>query len=151
LIVSVSLSDCRTGVGLSIRRLHKKQEVRRFDIFVHFAVAAARMRWRNRVSKSTTPSASRRVPEGSGLGGLACLSTITRCFWSKGPRRISPFFIPGIIAIWLPADRHPVRREGANLSIETACAASCHAVGESFRLIREGKADAMIAGGSEAW
>jgi len=69
----------------------------------------------------------------------------------QGPRRISPFFIPGIIANMAPgqiAIEFGIR--GPNLSIETACAASCHAVGESFRLIREGKADAMISGGSEA-
>jgi 3-oxoacyl-[acyl-carrier-protein] synthase II len=69
----------------------------------------------------------------------------------KGPRRISPFFIPGMIANMAPGQiAIEFGAKGPNLSIETACAASCHAVGESFRLIREGIADAMIAGGAEA-
>jgi 3-oxoacyl-[acyl-carrier-protein] synthase II len=69
----------------------------------------------------------------------------------KGARRISPFFIPGIIANMAPGQiAIEFGAKGPNLSIETACAASCHAVGESFRLIREGIADAMITGGAEA-
>jgi 3-oxoacyl-[acyl-carrier-protein] synthase II len=69
----------------------------------------------------------------------------------QGPRRISPFFIPGIIANMAPGQiAIEFGAKGPNLSIETACAASCHAIGESFRLIKEGKADAMISGGAEA-
>jgi 3-oxoacyl-[acyl-carrier-protein] synthase II len=69
----------------------------------------------------------------------------------KGPRRISPFFIPGMIANMAPGQiAIEFGAKGPNISVETACAASCHAVGESFRLIREGIADAMITGGSEA-
>jgi 3-oxoacyl-[acyl-carrier-protein] synthase II len=69
----------------------------------------------------------------------------------QGPHRISPFFIPGMIANIAPGQiAIEFGAKGPNLSIETACAASCHAVGESFRLIQENKADAMITGGSEA-
>ena len=74
-----------------------------------------------------------------------------RVLLEKGPRRISPFFIPGMIANMAPGQiAIEFGARGPNLSIETACAASCHAVGESFRLIREGIADAMITGGAEA-
>jgi 3-oxoacyl-[acyl-carrier-protein] synthase II len=69
----------------------------------------------------------------------------------KGPRKISPFFIPGIIANMAPGQiAIEFGAKGPNLSIETACAASAHAVGEAFRFIREGIADAMITGGAEA-
>jgi 3-oxoacyl-[acyl-carrier-protein] synthase II len=68
----------------------------------------------------------------------------------KGPRRISPFFIPGMIANMAPGQiAIESGAKGPNISIETACAASCHSVGEAFRLIREGLADAMVTGGSE--
>ncbi len=69
----------------------------------------------------------------------------------KGQRKISPFFIPGIIANMAPGQiAIEFGAKGPNLSIETACAASAHAVGEAFRYIREGIADAMITGGAEA-
>jgi len=73
-----------------------------------------------------------------------------RILLEKGPRRVSPFFIPGMIANMAPGQiAIEFGAKGPNLSIETACAASCHAVGESFRYIHEGIADAMITGGSE--
>jgi 3-oxoacyl-[acyl-carrier-protein] synthase II len=69
----------------------------------------------------------------------------------KGPGRINPFFIPGIIPNMLPGQiAIEFGAQGPNSSIETACAASTHAVGESFRLIQDGIADAMITGGAEA-
>jgi len=69
----------------------------------------------------------------------------------KGPKRINPFFIPGIIANMVPGQiAIEFGVKGPNLSIETACAASAHAVGESFRMIRDGISDAMITGGAEA-
>jgi len=130
----------------------EKQEVRRFDFFVHLAVAAARMAMEESGLKIDDTNRHRvGCLTGSGLGGLSMLEHYHQVLLEQGPRRISPFFIPGIIANMAPgqiAIQFGVK--GPNLSIETACAASCHAVGESFWLIREGKADAMIAGGSEA-
>jgi 3-oxoacyl-[acyl-carrier-protein] synthase II len=129
-----------------------KQSIRRFDIFIHWAVASARMaveesglrihdRNRHRVGCVT----------GSGLGGLTMLEHYHKVLTDQGPRRISPFFIPGMIANMAPGQiAIEFGAKGPNLSIETACAASCHAVGESYRFIREGIADAMITGGAEA-
>jgi 3-oxoacyl-[acyl-carrier-protein] synthase II len=129
-----------------------KQQVRRFDVFVHYAVASAKMALEDSGLKITDENRNRTgCLTGSGLGGLTMLEHFHKILLEQGPRRISPFFIPGIIANMAPgqiAIEFGIR--GPNLSIETACAASCHAVGESFRLIREGKADAMISGGSEA-
>ncbi len=129
-----------------------KQQVRRFDVFVHFAVASARMAMEDSGLR-IQPEQAHRVGclTGSGLGGLAMLEHYHEVLLEKGPRRISPFFIPGIIANMAPGQiAIEFGAKGPNLSVETACAASTHAVGESYRLIREGMADAMITGGSEA-
>lgn len=129
-----------------------KQQVRRFDVFIHYAVASARMALEESALKITDQNRHRiGCLTGSGLGGLAMLEHFHKILLEQGPRRISPFFIPGIIANMAPGQiAIEFGVKGPNLSIETACAASCHAIGESFRLIQEGKADAMITGGSEA-
>jgi 3-oxoacyl-[acyl-carrier-protein] synthase II len=129
-----------------------KQQIRRFDIFIHYAVASARMAMEDSGLKIDASNAHRvGCITGSGLGGLSMLEHYHRVLLEQGPRRISPFFIPGMIANMAPGlIAIEFGAKGPNLSIETACAASCHAVGEGFRLIREGIADAMLAGGSEA-
>jgi len=129
-----------------------KQQVRRFDIFVHYAVASARMAMEDSGLKIDSKNRERvGCITGSGLGGLTMLEHYHKVLLEKGPRRISPFFIPGMIANMAPGQiAIEYGAKGPNLSIETACAASSHAVGESFKQIREGTADAMITGGSEA-
>jgi 3-oxoacyl-[acyl-carrier-protein] synthase II len=129
-----------------------KQQVRRFDVFIHYAVASARMAVEDSDLKISDKNRHRvGCLTGSGLGGLAMLEHFHQVLLEQGPRRISPFFIPGIIANMAPGQiAIEFGAKGPNLSIETACAASCHAIGESFRLIQEDKADAMISGGSEA-
>jgi 3-oxoacyl-[acyl-carrier-protein] synthase II len=129
-----------------------KQQVRRFDIFVHFALASARMAMESSgltIDASNSPRVG--CITGSGLGGLAMLEHYHKVLMERGYRKISPFFIPGIIANMAPGQiAIEFGAKGPNLSIETACAASAHAVGEAFRMIREGIADAMITGGAEA-
>lgn len=129
-----------------------KQQIRRFDIFIHYAVASARMAMEDSGLKINDKNAHRvGCVTGSGLGGLGMLEHFHSVLMEKGPRRISPFFIPGIIANMAPGQiAIEFRAKGPNLSIETACAASTHAVGEAFRLIRDGMSDAMITGGAEA-
>ncbi|MBW1999229.1 MAG: beta-ketoacyl-ACP synthase II [Deltaproteobacteria bacterium] len=129
-----------------------KQQVRRFDVFVHYAVASARMAMEDSGLKIDSKNRDRvGCITGSGLGGLSMLEHYHQVLLEKGPRRISPFFIPGMIANMAPGQiAIEFGARGPNISIETACAASCHAIGESFRVIREGLADAMITGGSEA-
>ena len=88
---------------------------------------------------------------GSGIGGLKTLEEQTRRLLEKGPRRVSPFFIPmiipdmasGQVSIYTGA-------QGPNLAAVTACASAAHAIGEAFRLIQYGDAEVMIAGGAEA-
>lgn len=129
-----------------------RQQVRRFDIFIHYALAAARMAMEDSGLKIDGSNAHRvGCITGSGLGGLSMLEHYHKVLLEKGPHRISPFFIPGIIANMAPGQiAIEFGAKGPNISIETACAASCHGVGEAFRMIREGIADAMITGGAEA-
>jgi 3-oxoacyl-[acyl-carrier-protein] synthase II len=129
-----------------------KQQIRRFDVFIHYGIASARMAMEDSRLKIDAGN-SHRVGclTGSGLGGLAMIEHFHKLIMEKGPGRISPFFIPGIIANMLPGQiAIEFGARGPNLSIETACAASTHAIGEAFRMINEGYADAMITGGSEA-
>ncbi|RLI51962.1 MAG: beta-ketoacyl-[acyl-carrier-protein] synthase II, partial [Candidatus Thorarchaeota archaeon] len=129
-----------------------KQQVRRFDIFIHYAIASARMAMEDSGLKIDDANGDRvGCITGSGLGGLTMLEHFHQVLLERGPRRISPFFIPGMIANMAPGQiAIEFGARGPNLSIETACAASAHAAGESFRMIREGIADAMITGGAEA-
>jgi len=129
-----------------------KQSIRRFDMFIHWAVASARMAMEESGLRIHDGNRHRvGCVTGSGLGGLTMLEHYHKVLTEQGPRRISPFFIPGMIANMAPGQiAIEFGAKGPNLSIETACAASCHAVGESYRFIREGIADAMITGGAEA-
>jgi 3-oxoacyl-[acyl-carrier-protein] synthase II len=129
-----------------------KQQVRRFDIFIHYAIASARMAMEDSGLKIDASNAHRvGCITGSGLGGLSMLEHFHQILLERGPRKISPFFIPGMIANMAPGQiAIEFGAKGPNLSIETACAASSHAIGESFRMIREGIVDAMITGGAEA-
>ena len=129
-----------------------KQQIRRFDIFIHYALASAGMAMED-AGFSIKSSDSHRVGcvTGSGLGGLQMLEHYHSILKEKGPRRVSPFFIPGIIANMAPGQiAIEFGARGPNLSVQTACAAGTHAIGESFRLIKGDFADAMITGGSEA-
>ena len=129
-----------------------KQKARRFDIFVHYALASARMAMEDS-GLNIRPENAHRVGclTGSGLGGLHMLEQFHKVLLEKGPGRISPFFIPGIIANMAPGlIAIEFGAKGPNISVETACAASNHAIGESYRYIRDGIADAMITGGAEA-
>ena len=129
-----------------------KQQIRRLDIFIHYAIASARMAVENAGLKIDQNN-GRRVGcvTGSGLGGLGTLEHYHSVLMKKGPKRISPFFIPGIIANMVPGQiAIEFGAKGPNLAISTACAASTHAIGEAFRMIREGISDVIITGGAEA-
>jgi 3-oxoacyl-[acyl-carrier-protein] synthase II len=129
-----------------------KQQIRRFDIFIHYAMASARMAMDESGLKINSSNKNRvGCVTGSGLGGLTMLEHSHKLLLEKGPRRLSPFFIPGIIANMVPGQiAIEFGVKGPNMSIETACASGSHAVGEAFKMIRDGTSDAMITGGSEA-
>ena len=129
-----------------------KQQIRRFDIFIHYAIASARMAMEDSGLKIDQKNGHRvGCVTGSGLGGLGMLEYYHSVLLEKGAKRVSPFFIPGIIANMVPGQiAIEFGARGPNLAISTACAASSHAIGEAFRLIREGISDAIITGGAEA-
>lgn len=129
-----------------------KQSVRRFDIFIHYGVASARMAMEDSGLKIDSNNCHKvGCVTGCGLGGLTMLEHFHQVLLEKGPKRISPFFIPGMIANMVPGQiAIEFGAKGPNTSIQTACTSSTHAVGEAYRLIKEGIADAMITGGAEA-
>ena len=129
-----------------------RKEARRADLFAQFGVAAADLAVRDAGWDLSRPAGERTgVLIGSGIGGIKTFEEQCKTFLDKGPSRVSPFFVPmfipdiasGLVSIRLGA-------RGPNYCTVSACASSAHAVGESFRLIELGKADAMVTGGAEA-
>jgi 3-oxoacyl-[acyl-carrier-protein] synthase II len=128
------------------------KDLRRMDDFIMYALAGARMAIQDAALQINGKNASRiGVITGCGLGGLRTFERYHRILLEEGPRKISPFFIPMLIANMAPGQISiTFGAKGPNLSIETACAAGSHAVGDAFKLIQRGAADAMITGGVEA-
>jgi 3-oxoacyl-[acyl-carrier-protein] synthase II len=128
------------------------KEVKRTDDFVAYAVAASRMAVEAaRLTINGTNADRVGVVIGCGLGGLRTIEKFHRLMIQEGPRKISPFFIPMLIANMAPGQVSIVfGAKGPNISIETACAAGTHAVGDAFKMVQSGVADAMITGGVEA-
>jgi 3-oxoacyl-[acyl-carrier-protein] synthase II len=129
-----------------------KKDVKKMDRFIQFAVAAADFAMKDAGLAIDARNAERvGVYVGSGIGGFATIEREHSELMRGGPRKISPFFIPAAIAN-LASGWVSIRTgaKGPNSCTCTACTSSAHAVGDSFRLIQRGDADAMIAGGSEA-
>ncbi|WP_026174345.1 beta-ketoacyl-ACP synthase II [Effusibacillus pohliae] len=129
-----------------------KREARRMDRFAQYAVAAAKMAMEDSKLQITEENAERvGVYVGSGIGGLETLMEQYQILLEKGPRRVSPFFIPmmigdmatGQISIFFGA-------KGPNSSPISACATGTNAIGDAYKIIERGAADVMITGGSEA-
>jgi 3-oxoacyl-[acyl-carrier-protein] synthase II len=130
----------------------EKKDVKKMDIFIHYALAASQFAVADAQLEIGPANANRvGVFIASGIGGFTTIEREHAALLEGGPRRLSPFFIPGII-INLASGQVSIRfgAKGPNLATSTACAASAHAVGESYEIIRRGAADVMIAGGSEA-
>jgi len=130
----------------------ERKEVRKMDTFTHYAIAATREALGDANFTIDATNADRvGVYIGSGIGGLGLLERTHKALLDRGPRRISPFFIPGMILNLAAGNVSIVfGAKGPNMALATACATGTHAIGESVRLIREGYCDAMIAGGAEA-
>jgi 3-oxoacyl-[acyl-carrier-protein] synthase II len=129
-----------------------KKEVRRMDLFVQFALAATAEALEDaRLNISPENAEQIGVIVGTGLGGLPTFEKNHRALLEKGPGRVSPFFIPMLIANM--ASGHIAIHfgpKGPNTSVVTACATGAHSIGDAFRVIQYGDAEAMIAGGTEA-
>ncbi len=129
-----------------------KKEAKRNERFISYAIAATRMAIDDSGLVIDDSNANKiGVITGCGLGGLGILESTCQTLKQRGPRRVSPFFIPMMIGNMAPGmiSIH-FGAKGPNTSIATACAAGAHAVGDSYKLIADGVADAMITGGVEA-
>jgi|UPI0003B56201 3-oxoacyl-[acyl-carrier-protein] synthase II len=129
-----------------------KKEARRMDRFVQFAVAAAKEALKHAELDMDKVDANRvGVYVGSGIGGLSTLENQHQVLMERGPRRVSPFFVPmmianmssGMVSIHTGA-------KGPNSAAISACATGTHCVGDSFKMLQRGDADVMLAGGTEA-
>jgi len=130
----------------------EKKESRKMGRFIHFALAAAQEAMEHSGLQITAENTERfGVHIGSGIGGFDVIEREHTALLEGGPRKISPFFIPASI-VNLAAGHVSIKygARGPNEATATACTSSAHSIGDAFRIIQRGDADAMIAGGTEA-
>ena len=127
------------------------KEVRKLDLFIQYGIAAAMQAIADAKLTITDANAHRiGIAIGSGIGGLPFIEKSHQLLMESGPRKISPFFIPGAIINMLSgylSIRHGFK--GPNIAIVTACTTGTHNIGHAARMIQHGDADAMLAGGAE--
>jgi 3-oxoacyl-[acyl-carrier-protein] synthase II len=128
------------------------KEVRRMDSFIHYGIAATKMAIDDAGLIVNEENAERiGVNVGSGIGGLPMIEDTVREIVAKGPRRISPFFVPGSIVNMVAGMISIIYGlKGPNVSMVSACTTAAHCIGDAARFIEYGDADVMIAGGAEA-
>jgi 3-oxoacyl-[acyl-carrier-protein] synthase II len=138
--------------GFDPTRFVSEKEARRMDRFIQLGMAAALEAVCDAGLEITEANAERiGVHIGSGIGGIGTIEETTRVLIEKGPRRVSPFYIPSSIINMISGDLSVMLGiKGPNLAMVTACTTATHAIGDAGRLIEYGDADVMIAGGSEA-
>ncbi|HEY7911080.1 MAG TPA: beta-ketoacyl-ACP synthase II [Blastocatellia bacterium] len=133
-------------------KFFEKKEVKKMDVFIHYAVAAAQEAMDDSGLRVTVDNAERiGTYIGSGIGGFGVIEREHEKFLKGGPGKISPFFIPAAI-VNLASGWVSIRfgLKGPNSATCTACSTSAHAVGDSFKIIQRGDADAVLCGGAEA-
>jgi 3-oxoacyl-[acyl-carrier-protein] synthase II len=130
----------------------EKKEVKKSDTFIHYAIAAAQITIDDAGIDAKKEDSDRfGVIIGSGIGGLPLIEEMHQRLLERGPSRISPFFIPGLI-VNLAAGHISIRFNcrGPSSAPATACATGAHAIGDAFKIIQRDEADLMFAGGTEA-
>jgi 3-oxoacyl-[acyl-carrier-protein] synthase II len=138
--------------GFEPEQWMEKKEVKKSDTFIHYAMAAAEMAVKDANLDCANCNGERfGVIVGSGIGGLPLIEEMHSKMLERGPSRISPFFIPGLI-VNLAAGQISIRYgcQGPSSAPATACATGAHAIGDAFKVIQRDDADIMFAGGSEA-
>ncbi|HLB25436.1 MAG TPA: beta-ketoacyl-ACP synthase II [Nitrospirota bacterium] len=128
------------------------KEIKKMDRFIHLSIAAARMAMAQSGLEVTEANAPRvGVMVGSGMGGLIAIEKYHKVMLERGPRKISPFFIPMLIVNLASGHISIIfGAKGPNSAVVTACATGTHNIGDAFKIIQRGDADAMIAGGTES-
>ncbi|MBA1272765.1 beta-ketoacyl-ACP synthase II [Stutzerimonas azotifigens] len=156
LIEHMDLSAYSTRIGGSIKGFDVEQylpakEARKIDLFIQYGLAASFQAFRDSGLEVTDANRERiGVAMGSGIGGLTNIENNCKSLFDQGPRRISPFFVPGSIINMVSGflSIH-LGLQGPNYAIATACTTATHCIGMAARNIAYGEADVMIAGGSE--
>jgi 3-oxoacyl-[acyl-carrier-protein] synthase II len=156
-ITRFDVSDFPTRIAGEVKDFHpeefiEKKEIKKMDLFIQYAVAAAKMA----MDESQLPITADNedmvgVIVGVGIAGLSSIEEYHKLFLESRLKKVSPFFIPKLIANLAPGQisiRYGAK--GINYTPTSACSSGAHAIGEAFRLIRLGEQDAMIAGGAEA-
>lgn len=158
LVESMDVSEYTTKIAASIKDFNpedyiERKEARKMDRFVQFAVTTSLAALKDAgltIGENADPERVG-VYVGSGIGGLMTWEEQHSILLSKGPKRVSPFFIPMMIANMASGQVSMVTgAKGPNSTAVTACATGTNTIGDSFRLIRDGDADVMICGGAEA-
>jgi 3-oxoacyl-[acyl-carrier-protein] synthase II len=138
--------------GFDIEQYLPAKEARHMDTFIHYGLAAGLQAWKDCGLEATEANAERLgVVVGSGIGGLPMIESTHAELAARGPRRISPFFVPASI-INMISGHLSIRLglKGPSLAVVTACTTGLHCIGEAGRMIEYGDADVMIAGGAES-
>lgn len=138
--------------GFDVTTYISPKEARRMDVFIHYGMAAGIQAIQDSGLEITPDNADRiGVNIGSGIGGLPMIEETHNDYLGGGPRKISPFFIPGTIINMISGNLSILfGLKGPNLATVTACTTGLHAIGNSFRMIQYGDADAMVCGGAES-
>ncbi|HET7597299.1 MAG TPA: beta-ketoacyl-ACP synthase II [Burkholderiales bacterium] len=138
--------------GFDVAQYLAPKEARRMDTFIHYGMAAGIEAIKDAGLAASPDNAERiGVNIGSGIGGLPLIENTHMEYQKSGPRKISPFFVPGSIINMISGNLSIMHGfKGPNLAIVTACTTATHCIGESGRLIEYGDADVMIAGGAES-
>jgi len=157
-IEAFDVSDYTTQIAASMKEFNPedymdRKEARKMDRFVQLAVAAGSMALKDSGLEIGVNADAERVGVsiGSGIGGLGTWEDQHNILLEKGPKRVSPFFIPMMIANMASGQMSiNLGAKGPNTTQVTACATGTHSIGDSYRLIQRGDADVMICGGAEA-
>lgn len=138
--------------GFEVDQYLSPKDARRMDTFIQYGLAAGIQAVRDAGIEVTDENAERiGVSIGSGIGGLQLIEDTDTVYKESGPRKISPFFIPGTIINMISGNLSIMYGfKGPNIAIVTACTTATHAIGDAARLIEYGDADVMVAGGAEA-
>ena len=138
--------------GFTPEKYIQKKEIKKMDLFVQYTLAAAKEAMEDAQLKITSENSEQvGVIVGTGLGGLPTLEETHKVLLEKGPSRITPFFIPKLIAN-MASGQIAIQygAKGPNTCLVTACATGAHCIGDAFRAIQYGDAEAIITGGTEA-
>jgi 3-oxoacyl-[acyl-carrier-protein] synthase II len=138
--------------GFDVAQYMPAKDARRMDVFMHYGLVAGMEAFKDSGLVVTEQNAERiGVCISSGIGGLPMIEDTHDDYLAGGPRKISPFFIPGTIINMISGNLSIMYGlKGPNFSVVTACTTGTHSIGESARIIEYGDADVMIAGGAEA-